>query len=105
MTNILALDPLYNDGVDGTVLVIVANRAGPFGVLQTLADGIKLFFKEQSIPVSADRPVFRLAPYLSIMPAFLLFCVVPIGGTVSLLGHQTFLQVGDLPLGALFLLA
>ncbi len=55
------------------------NRAGPYGVLQTLADGIKLFFKEQSIPDSADRPVFRLAPYLSIMPAFLLFCVVPIG--------------------------
>ena len=59
------------------------NRAGPYGVLQTLADGIKLFFKEQSIPTTADRPVFRLAPYLSIMPAFLLFCIVPIGGTVS----------------------
>ena len=49
------------------------NRAGPFGVLQTLADGIKLFFKEQSIPDAADRLVFRLAPYLSIMPAFLMF--------------------------------
>jgi NADH-quinone oxidoreductase subunit H len=86
------------------------NRAGPYGVLQTLADGIKLFFKEQSIPTSADRPVFRLAPYLSIMPAFLLFCVVPIGGrpsdgTVSILGHRTFLQVADLPIGALFILA
>ena len=56
------------------------NRAGPYGVLQTLADGIKLFFKEQSIPTSADRPVFRLAPYLSILPAFLMFCIVPIGG-------------------------
>src|SRR6478735_8628432 len=56
------------------------NRAGPYGVLQTLADGIKLFFKEQSIPDSADRMVFRLAPYLSILPAFLLFCIVPIGG-------------------------
>ena len=65
------------------------NRAGPYGVLQTLADGIKLFFKEQSIPDSADRPVFRLAPYLSILPAFLLFCIVPIGGTVSILGHRT----------------
>ena len=53
------------------------NRAGPYGVLQTLADGIKLFFKEQSIPTTADRPVFRLAPYLSIMPAFLMFCIVP----------------------------
>ncbi len=81
------------------------NRAGPYGVLQTLADGIKLFFKEQSIPDSADRPVFRLAPYLSIMPAFLMFCVVPIGGTVSILGHQTYLQVVDMPMGALFILA
>jgi NADH-quinone oxidoreductase subunit H len=81
------------------------NRAGPYGVLQTLADGIKLFFKEQSIPDTADRPVFRLAPYLSIMPAFLMFCVVPIGGTVSILGHQTYLQVVDLPMGALFILA
>jgi NADH-quinone oxidoreductase subunit H len=81
------------------------NRAGPYGVMQTLADGIKLFFKEQSIPDSADRPVYRLAPYLSIMPAFLMFCVVPIGGTVSILGHQTYLQVVDLPMGALFILA
>ncbi|MCU1466747.1 MAG: NADH:ubiquinone oxidoreductase subunit 1 [Actinomycetia bacterium] len=81
------------------------NRAGPYGVLQTLADGIKLFFKEQSIPDSADCPVFRLAPYLSIMPAFLMFCVVPIGGTVSILGHTTYLQVVDLPIGALFILA
>ncbi len=81
------------------------NRAGPYGVLQTLADGIKLFFKEQSIPDSADRPVFRLAPYLSIMPAFLMFCVVPIGGEVSILGHQTYLQVAELPIGALWILA
>jgi NADH-quinone oxidoreductase subunit H len=81
------------------------NRAGPYGVLQTLADGVKLFFKEQSIPESADRPVFRLAPYLSILPAFMLFCIVPIGGTVSILGHTTYLQVADLPNGALFILA
>jgi NADH-quinone oxidoreductase subunit H len=81
------------------------NRAGPYGVLQTLADGIKLFFKEQSIPSSADRGVFRLAPYLSILPAFLMFCIIPIGGTVSILGHTTYLQVADLPIGALFILA
>jgi NADH-quinone oxidoreductase subunit H len=81
------------------------NRAGPYGVLQTLADGIKLFFKEQSIPTSADPPVFRLAPYLSILPAFLMFCVIPIGGEVSILGHQTYLQVADLPIGALWILA
>jgi NADH-quinone oxidoreductase subunit H len=81
------------------------NNAGRWGILQTLADGIKLFFKEQSIPSSADRPVFRLAPYLSILPAFLMFCVVPIGGEVSILGHRTFLQVVDPPMGALWILA
>jgi NADH-quinone oxidoreductase subunit H len=80
-------------------------KAGPFGVLQTLADGIKLFGKEQSIPSSADRAVFRLSPYLSIMPAFLLFCIIPIGGTVSIFGHETYLQVVDLPIGALWILA
>jgi NADH-quinone oxidoreductase subunit H len=80
-------------------------NAGPFGVLQTLADGIKLFFKEQSIPDTADRVVFRLAPYLSILPAFLLFCVIPVGGTVSIFGHRTYLQVADLPIGALWILA
>ncbi len=80
-------------------------NAGPFGVFQTLADGIKLFFKEQSIPSSADRPIFRLAPYLSILPAFLMFCVVPVGGEVEILGHTTYLQVADLPVGAMFVLA
>lgn len=80
-------------------------KAGPFGVLQTLADGLKLFFKEPSIPSSADRTVFRLAPYLSIMPAFLMFCVIPIGGTVSMFGHRTYLQVAELPIGVLFILA
>ncbi len=80
-------------------------KAGPFGILQTLADGIKLFFKEQTMPSSAHPGVFRLAPYLSIMPAFLMFCVVPIGGQVSILGRQTTLQVVDLPFGAMFVLA
>ncbi len=80
-------------------------KAGPFGILQTLADGIKLFFKEQTIPSSAHRGVFRLAPYLSIMPAFLMFCVIPIGGTVSMFGYRTTLQVVDLPFGAMWILA
>jgi NADH-quinone oxidoreductase subunit H len=80
-------------------------EAGPFGVLQTLADGIKLFFKEQSSPVTADRVVFRIAPYLSILPAFLAFSIVPIGGEVSIAGHQTYLQLADLPIGVLWLLA
>ena len=50
--------------------------AGPWGILQTLADGIKLFFKEDLLPTNADRVVFRLAPYLSIVPAFVAFAIV-----------------------------
>ena len=81
------------------------DRAGPFGSLQSLADGIKLFFKEQSIPESADRTVFRLAPYLSILPAFLAFAIIPIGGPVVIAGNTTYLQLADLPIGMLWLLA
>jgi NADH-quinone oxidoreductase subunit H len=81
------------------------DRAGPFGLLQTLADGIKLFFKEQSIPNTADRRIFYLAPYLSLLPAFLAFSIVPIGGLVTIAGHKTFLQLADIPIGILLLLA
>ncbi|MEE2768123.1 MAG: NADH-quinone oxidoreductase subunit NuoH [Actinomycetota bacterium] len=87
--------------------------AGPWGILQTLADGIKLFFKEDLLPDRADRAVFRLAPYLSLVPAFLTFAIVPIGGdftdgadgTVSILGRRTLLQVADPPVGILLFLA
>jgi NADH-quinone oxidoreductase subunit H len=81
------------------------NRAGPFGILQTLADGIKLFFKEDLIPDKADRFVFKLAPYLTIIPAFLAFAIVPIGGEVTLFGHTFELQLADPQMGILFLLA
>jgi NADH-quinone oxidoreductase subunit H len=89
------------------------NRAGPWGIGQTLADGIKLIFKEDLRPDGADTLVFRLAPYLSVVPAFLTFTIVPIGGifkgghdgTIRLFGHSTFVQVADPPIGVLFLLA
>jgi NADH-quinone oxidoreductase subunit H len=89
------------------------NRAGPWGLLQTLADGIKLIFKEDLRPDRSDPLVFRLAPYLSVAPAFLTFCVVPIGGifhggddgAVRIFGHTTILQVADPPIGVLFALA
>ncbi len=81
------------------------NRAGPFGMLQTLADGIKLFFKEDLVPEKSDRFVFKLAPYLVILPAFLSFAIVPIGGQVTVAGHTFDLQLADPPMGILWLLA
>jgi NADH-quinone oxidoreductase subunit H len=81
------------------------NRAGPWGLLQTLADGTKLFFKEDLMPEQADRVVFKLAPYLALLPAFLAFAIVPVGGLVTVAGHTFELQVADPPVGILFLLA
>ncbi|MEP7202492.1 MAG: NADH-quinone oxidoreductase subunit NuoH [Ilumatobacteraceae bacterium] len=89
------------------------NKAGPFGILQTLADGIKLFFKEDLIPEQSDRFVFKLAPYLAFVPAFLVWSVIPLGGdfsrnkdgTVVLFGHVTRLQLADPAIGVLLLLA
>jgi NADH-quinone oxidoreductase subunit H len=81
------------------------NRAGPFGIAQTMADGIKLFFKEDLLPDQADSFVFKLAPYLTIIPAFLAFAIVPIGGVVTIAGHTFELQLADPPVGILFLLA
>ena len=89
------------------------NVAGPWGIMQTLADGIKLFFKEDITPDGADKRVFHLAPYLSLVPAFLMFSMVPIGGnfsngndgSVEIFGHRTFLQLVDPPMGILLFLA
>jgi NADH-quinone oxidoreductase subunit H len=81
------------------------NRAGPWGILQTLADGIKLFFKEDLMPTQADRVVFKLAPYLALLPALLIFTIVPVGGVVTIAHHTVELQVADPPIGILFLLA
>jgi NADH-quinone oxidoreductase subunit H len=131
--------PLYADGIDLAVFLIVAgkvlvvfaflmvavmfmvwferkvisdmqsrigpDRAGPWGIGQTLADGIKLFFKEALMPDRADRRVFSLAPFLSIVPAFAAFAVVPFGGEISVFGHRTQMQLADPPVGVLFLLA
>ncbi|MEY2418073.1 MAG: NADH-quinone oxidoreductase subunit [Actinomycetota bacterium] len=138
--NLLALDPLFNHGLDlGVVLIVIVktivtfavlmiavlfmvwyerklvsdlqNRIGParaggrFGILQSLADGIKLFFKEDLLPDRADKRVFRLAPYLSAVPAFLSFAIVPVGGSITIAHHTTYLQLADPPIGILFLLA
>jgi len=81
------------------------NRHGPFGLLQSLADGLKLAFKEDIRPVKADKWVYILAPMISATTAFVAFSVVPIGGQVSIFGEETLLQVADLEVGLLVVLA
>ena len=81
------------------------NRAGPWGLLQTLADGIKLFFKEDLLPERADRFVFKLAPYLSIIPAFIAFTIVPVGGSSPSRGTASSSRWPIPPSGILLLLA
>jgi NADH-quinone oxidoreductase subunit H len=80
-------------------------RAGPFGILISFADGIKLFFKEGITPSSAERPVFALAPLLSFLPAILAFAVVPFGTGVELFGREVPFQLTDLNIGILWVLA
>ncbi len=81
------------------------NRAGPWGILVTLADGIKLFFKEGLTPAAADRPVYVLAPVVALIPAFLAFAVIPFGTSVTLFGREIPLQLADLNVGVLYVLA
>jgi NADH-quinone oxidoreductase subunit H len=81
------------------------NRVGPQGLLQSLADGVKLALKEDIVPTNADKPVFWLAPILSAVPAFLAVAVVPWGPEVSIFHHRTSLQLVDLPIGVLYILA
>jgi NADH-quinone oxidoreductase subunit H len=81
------------------------NRTGKFGLLQSLADGLKLAFKEDIRPVLADKWIYFLAPIISTIPAFVAFSVIPLGGQVSIFGQQTLLQVTDLPVGVLVVLA
>ena len=80
-------------------------RAGPRGVLVTLADGIKLFFKEGINPTNADRGVYLLAPVLAMFPGFLAFAVIPFGTSVTLFGRTIPFQLADLNIGILWILA
>jgi NADH-quinone oxidoreductase subunit H len=137
--NVAALDPLFNHGTTGIVVLIVLIKVivgfaavmggvilmvwferkaisdmqsrigpqkwGPFGLLQTLADGIKLFFKEDLTPAESDPFVFKLAPYLVLVPALLTFSIVPLGGTITVAGHPIQLQIANPPMGILLMLA
>ena len=81
------------------------NRAGPFGLLQPLADGIKGALKEDIVPRKVDKFIFFLAPVLAATPALISFAIIPLGPVVSIAGHKTPLQLTDLPVAVLLVLA
>ncbi|MBI3287740.1 MAG: NADH-quinone oxidoreductase subunit NuoH [Chloroflexi bacterium] len=81
------------------------NRVGPFGLLQPLADILKLIFKEEIIPQGVDLPVYFLAPAVAVIPALMSFAVIPIGPSIQILGRQTPLYIADLNIGLLYVLA
>ncbi len=81
------------------------NRVGPFGLLQSLMDGIKLALKEEIIPKGVHIAVYCIAPVVAATTAFLTFAVIPLGPTVSIFGQQTPLQLTDFPVSVLYVLA
>jgi NADH-quinone oxidoreductase subunit H len=81
------------------------NRAGPFGLLQSLLDGVKGATKEDIVPRGVDKVVFFLAPVMAAAPALVSFSIIPFGGIVSIGGHKTPLQLTDLPVAVLLVLA
>ncbi len=81
------------------------NRVGKFGLIQALADGVKLALKEDLIPAAADKVVFIIAPIISATAAFMAFAVMPLTGPVNFFGEETVMQLTDLPVGVLYVLA
>ena len=81
------------------------NRVGKFGLIQALADGVKLALKEDLIPAAADKVVFVIAPIISATAAFMAFAVMPMTGPVNFFGEETVMQLTDIPVGVLYVLA
>ena len=109
---ILVLLTLFNIWAERRVVARMQHRIGPnvngpFGLLQSLADGVKLALKEDIIPKAADKLVFLLAPVLATIPAFLTFSVIPFGPVVKLpwSDTKTPLQLTDMPVAVIFVLA
>jgi NADH-quinone oxidoreductase subunit H len=107
---VLVLLTLFNIWWERRVVARMQHRIGPnvhgpFGLLQSLADGVKLALKEDIIPKAADKAVFLLAPVLATVPAFVTFSVIPFGPEVDFFGTETPLQLTDMPVAVLFVMA
>ena len=81
------------------------NRAGPWGLLQPIADAIKLIFKEELIPAQADKLIFFLAPVVMLVPALVITAVVPWGPTMTVFGHKLTLYIADINVGVLYIMS
>ncbi len=79
------------------------NRAGPFGILQPVADGVKLIFKEEFVPAKSDKLLFLLAPVITVVPALIITAVVPWGRTITMFGRQIHLYLADVNVAILYL--
>src|SRR5215216_4235075 len=79
------------------------NRAGPFGILQPLADGVKLFFKEEIIPNTSNKFLFIAGPGLAMLTAMMTSAVIPWGGTIEVFGREVSLQIADINIGILYI--
>lgn len=107
---ILVLLTLFNIWWERRVVARMQHRIGPnvngpFGLLQSLADGVKLALKEDILPKAADKAVYFLAPVIAVIPAFLTFSVIPFGPVVNMFGQRTPLQLTDMPVAVLFVMA
>ncbi len=107
---ILVLLTLFNIWWERRVVARMQHRIGPnvngpFGLLQSLADGVKLALKEDIVPKAADKLVFIIAPVIATVPAFVTFAVIPFGPVVNMFGRETPLQLTDMPVAVIFVMA
>jgi len=106
----LVLYTLFNIWFERRVVARMQHRIGPnvngpFGLLQSLADGVKLGLKEEIFPKAADKVVYYVAPIIAVVPSFLAWAVIPFGPVVNFFGEETPLQLTDLPVAVLYVLA
>lgn len=106
MTGGFAYTTLYERKVLARIQVRIGpNRAGPFGVLQPVADGIKLIFKEELVPAGADKIIFVIAPVITVVPALVITAVIPWGTEITLFGRQIPLYLADVNVAVMYILS